>query len=607
MIGQVTAKASATISATSIDQNSAQRRLSTDLADALNKLSGVSVSTSSDDSDATQTISLEGHDPTQTQLTLDGIPLNAPGSAGNLGGVRDRSLSRRVGAHGADAGRLGRLGQLQHAAADAELDHADAALDGQLRALELLRRRDGLRRQARHRGADRAAPLPQPRRRRPVRDASGLDYVHDGDSTISGNMMTARYEFGDTNSLTRPLHELDAQYQRRSACAITATRRRRCRAATAPTTTDDSNVQLYSLTDNALLGATQLQASVFSLDARACYNQLARYVNGEPSPNGYSSDTKSSGYVVNATLPAQAAPHDLISGLRHVVAVRHDAAGAASLRILQRLADDAVLRAAGDRHDSLQRQTDARRIGRPQHRDRQRRASPSLPARRQPGGRRRATPTARRLRSAARPRPKGGCRSSAIRPRCASIATARSRSAARPANSRRDSSSNSVRVSYTHELHGGNVSLTLYRQVQNGVLLPVYVNGDGAQPARRAAAGLSAASRGDLQLAGRLQRAAYTPFTAQQLYMTTPIAGVQRVYQGAELTGFVTLGNLVVQPYYNLTGAVAELDAVISSTTPIRSRFPASSFPTFRCKRQASCWTIRRRTRCSSGWPTRST
>lgn len=40
VIGEVTAKASATISSSSIDQNSAQRRLSTDLADALNKLSG---------------------------------------------------------------------------------------------------------------------------------------------------------------------------------------------------------------------------------------------------------------------------------------------------------------------------------------------------------------------------------------------------------------------------------------------------------------------------------------------------------------------------------------------------------------------------------------
>jgi hypothetical protein len=54
-----------------------------------------------------------------------------------------------------------------------------------------------------------------------------------------------------------------------------------------------------------------------------------------------------------------------------------------------------------------------------------------------------------------------------------------------------------------------------------------------------------------------------TPFNAQQLYMTTPIAGVQRVYQGAELTGFLTFGNLVVEPYYNLTGAVANSTSYI--------------------------------------------
>ncbi|HKE38112.1 MAG TPA: carboxypeptidase-like regulatory domain-containing protein, partial [Candidatus Baltobacteraceae bacterium] len=77
VIGSVSVKASATISSTSINQDSAQRKLSDDLAGALNKLSGVSVDTSSDDSDATQTISLEGHDPSQTQMTLDGIPLNA--------------------------------------------------------------------------------------------------------------------------------------------------------------------------------------------------------------------------------------------------------------------------------------------------------------------------------------------------------------------------------------------------------------------------------------------------------------------------------------------------------------------------------------------------
>ena len=95
IIGSVTARSSAAISTTSIDQNSAQRKLSNDLANALNKLSGVSVSTTGDDSDATQTISLEGHDPSQTQLTLDGVPLNAPGQAGQYRRVRYRPLRRR--------------------------------------------------------------------------------------------------------------------------------------------------------------------------------------------------------------------------------------------------------------------------------------------------------------------------------------------------------------------------------------------------------------------------------------------------------------------------------------------------------------------------------
>src|SRR5579863_2611436 len=106
-IGTVSVKASATISSTSIDQNSAQRRLSDDLAGALNKLSGVSVSTDSDDSDATQTISLEGHDASQTALTLDGIPLNAPGAAGNLRGFATDLFQGASVRMGASLGGLG--------------------------------------------------------------------------------------------------------------------------------------------------------------------------------------------------------------------------------------------------------------------------------------------------------------------------------------------------------------------------------------------------------------------------------------------------------------------------------------------------------------------
>ena len=99
--------------------------------------------------------------------------------------------------------------------------------------------------------------------------------------------------------------------------------------------------------------------------------------------------------------------------------------------------------------------------------------------------------------------------------------------------------------------------------MQQGVLLPVNVNGVVLN-------GLGELPPGYLQQVQEIYNSPAgcnaplgTPFNAQQLYMTTPIYGVQRVYQGAELTGFLTLGNLVVEPYYNLTGAVANSTSYI--------------------------------------------
>ena len=561
VIGQVTAKASATISATSIDQNSAQRRLSTDLADALNKLSGVSVSTSSDDSDATQTISLEGHDPTQTQLTLDGIPLNAPGSAGNLGGFAT-DLFQGASVHmGPTLGGLGGavnfstlqptlswITQMQLSTGSYgrwNYSVAETGSDGKL----------GLAVQTVQRLYPSLADGDL------FEDASGLDYVHDGDSTISGNVMTARYEFGDSNSLTglfmnstRNTNVICLRYNGDPQTTLPC--------GYGPNNTDDSNVQLYSLTDNALLGATQLQASVFSLDSSSLFNQLARYVNGLPSPNGYSSDTKSSGYVVNATLPAQA---------RHTISFQaygtssqfettplvpqafefYNGSQTTQYSVLQgtdtihssdklTLAGSAGLSTATG-NAGISELATAAATWKPTTRDTYS-ASYTL------GG---AAATQGRLQILSDP--------ASLRFDCAGNVAFGSAPGQQPTRS----SSNSARVSYTHDLHGGNVTLTLYRQVQTGVLLPVYVNGTVLN-------GLGELPPGYLQQVQEIYNSPAgcnaplaTPFNAQQLYMTTPINGVQRVYQGAEITGFFTLGNLVVEPYYNLTGAEANSTSYI--------------------------------------------
>ena len=101
------------------------------------------------------------------------------------------------------------------------------------------------------------------------------------------------------------------------------------------------------------------------------------------------------------------------------------------------------------------------------------------------------------------------------------------------------------------------MSVQLYRQVQNGVLLPVYVNGAVLTQLGQLPLGYLAQVAQLYNSPAGCSTPSYQQFLPQQLYFTTPIAGVQRLYQGAEVSGFLTVGDLVIQPYYNLTGAQA--------------------------------------------------
>ncbi|MGC1381051.1 MAG: TonB-dependent receptor [Candidatus Baltobacteraceae bacterium] len=555
VIGEVTAKASATISATSIDQNSAQRRLSTDLANALNKLSGVTVSTSSDDSDATQTISLEGHDPTQTQLTLDGIPLNAPGSAGNLGSFAT-DLFQGASVHmGPSLGGLGGsvnfstlsptlswASQVQLSTGSNGRYNYSLAETGSLGKLGIA--------------------VQTVSRLYPslvdgdfYQDASGLSYVHDGDSWISGNLITARYEFGDSNSLTGTF--MNSTRNTNLVCLrYSGDPQTTLPCGYGPDNSNSSNVQLYSLTDNALIGATQLQASVYSTTSSGVLNQLARYVNATPSPSGFSTQTTSTGYVLNATLPAQQ---------RHTISFQ--AYGSSSQFDTTPLVPEVtqyysgsdsttydVLQATDTIHSS-DKLTLAGSAGISSAT-----GNAGLSAIASVGATWRANPHDTYAASFAL----GGAAASQGRLQILSDPASlrfdcngRVAYGSAPGDEPQHSNSTSARVSYSHSFHGGNVALTLYRQVQDGVLLPIYVNGSVLE-------GLGQLPPGYLSEVAQIYNSPAgcstpitTPFLAQQLYFTTPVSGVQRLYQGATITGYATLGDLVIQPYYNLTGAQA--------------------------------------------------
>ncbi len=555
VIGEVTAKASVAISSTSIDQNSPQRRLSTDLADAMNKLSGVSVSTSSDDSDATQTISLEGHDASQTQLTLDGIPINAPGSAGNIGAFAT-DLFQGASVHmGPSLGGLGGgvnfstlqptlswITQLQLSTGSNGRYNYSVAETGSAGKLGL-----AVQTVSRLYPSLVDGDL--------YLDASGLDYVHDGDSWVSGNIFSGRWDFGENNSLTgtfmnstRNSNIVCLRYNGDPATSLPC--------GYGPNNTDGTNVQLYSLADTALLGATQVQASVYSLDSSGLIDQLARYVNGEPSPSGFSNNVRSTGYVLNATLPAQQ---------RHTISIQ--AYGSSSQFATTPLVPEVaqfytgsqttqynVLQGTDTIHSSdkltllgsaglstatgntgLSELASVGGTWRPTARDAYS-ASFALSG---------AAATQGRYQILSDP--------GSLRFDCNAKVAYGSAPGQQPTNS----SSNSLRVSYTHQLHGGNVSLTLYRQEQNGVLLPVYVNGTIVNQLGELPANYLDEVAAIYNSPAGCNAPPSTPFAAQQLYFTTPVSGVQRLYQGAELTGYATFGNLVVQAFYNLTGAQA--------------------------------------------------
>ena len=559
VIGTVSVKASATISSTSINENSPQRRLSDDLAGALNKLSGVSVSTSSDDSDSPQTISLEGHDPSQTQLTLDGIPLNAPGSAGNLGAYATDLFTGASVHQGQTLGAAG--GAVNFSTLQPTLTWLSTAT---LTAGSYGKYNYGFSETG---SIDRLGIAAQTVYRQtpslvdglpPYLDASGFDYVHDGDTTITGSLLKLRYQFSDSQTVSGTF--LSSARDTNLVC-LRAYSPPALPCGYGPNNSSEGSVQLYSLTDNALLGATQVQASVYTNTTQGLLDEVDRFVDGVAAPIGYSSLAQTQGFSINATLPAKE---------RHTISIQAYGTNTTSSTTplvpqaqqyyngsqqtqysaiqatdaihsndkLTLLGSAGVSTATGSLGATLIATAGA--TWRPNALD-------SLTASYSLGG---VAPTAGRAQILTDP--------ASLRFDCnGNVAYGNA-----PGQQPGPSSSNSERLAYTHLLHGGSLTLTLYNQVQDGVLLPVLVNGSVLNQLDQLPFGYVSQARAIYQSAAGCNTAAASNFTPRQLYFTTPVTGVQRTYQGGSIAGYATFGDLIAQPYYDVTVAKA------SSTSP---------------------------------------
>ena len=546
VIGTVEAHSSAAISSSSFGPDSAVRRLSGDLADALNKLSGVSVQTSSDDSDAEQTISLDGQDASQTALTLDGIPLNAPGSAANLrnyatclftgagvrngpqlgglaGGVNFTTLqptlswesydSLMVGSNGrnswqtAETGSKGKLGVALNLCGGL----ATSWLDGLL-----------------------------------YTDASGLDYVHNGDADSFGSSGRFRYEFGDSQTISGTI--LTSNHITNIVCAREQYDGVPC--GYGPNNYSAGSVSLFSLSDDLLLGATSIQATIYGNNSTSLSDQLNRYVDGVASPIGSSGLNESSGFTLNAILPA--AQRHTISltaygswgtsqtfplnepSTPYYTNLQHSSYAAAevtdSIHSNEHLSFNeslGVTRATGGFGGVLES------LGTTWHPTKYDTYSASYTMQGSPGQQTRSTILSD---------------PAALRYTCDganSVAYGNAPGAAPEA-----SSSTSTNLTYTRTWIGGDLSVRLYRQMQKNTLLPTDVNGTVLLANGTLSPSYIAAVQEVFQSDAGCGN---VPFGPSQLYFSTPVAGVDRLYQGVQITGYGTFGNLIVQPFWNTT------------------------------------------------------
>ncbi len=547
-IASVVSKSTATISTSSISSTSAQRKLSDTLADALGKLSGVNVTTSSNDSDATQTISLEGQDSSQTAMSVNGIPLNAPGAAGNLRAINSDlftganvSFGPQVGGFGGGVGfstlqptlswqsefsfSAGSNGKNNYLAAESgSLGKLGFALTHTYRATPSLL--DGMQ----------------------YLDASGLFYNHNGDRNSTGTMANLRYQLTDAQTINALfIHSAN------SANLVCTQLTGPVPCGFGPDNTTNTTFDLYSLSDNAIVGDTQLQASVFGTRMSSLNDLLNRYVAGVAEPTGTQSTNYSNGFSINATLPARQ---------RHTISISANSQNSRSA-FTPLVSQAAPYTFAGQStsyssisiNDAIRANAKLRfndSIGISQ--------SSNAPSTILLGFSTNWQPTTSDTYAFSYNIGGAGARfgrqgiltdPAQLQIDCNGDVAYGSA----PGDNSTTSSSTSARLSYTHKMNGGQLSAQLYRQTQNGVILPVDVNGT-------ALVGSSIFPPNYFVIAHNTFVNACgvpvgTPFDPQNTYFSTPISGVQRVYEGLHLNGYFTFGNLVVEPFYDTQVAKA--------------------------------------------------
>ncbi len=298
VIGAVTVRSTVQVSTNAITNDSPARRISGSLLDALDTLGGVSVNQSSNDPDSVVTISLNGHDESQTAVTVDGIPLSAPGVAANLRGIATDLFTSATTSFAPTSAGLGGSVNFRTLEPTQSWNSARLRKRRHLRSLELSdlidrqRRPLGIAVMHTSRGANNPLTFDN------FEDESGLTYSHGGFSTLDGDMVKMRYRLGDSTSIT------GAFLTSNSAVSLLCTQD----TTLLPCGFGPGN-NLYNRfalgygTLASLIGNVGVTATAYSATSQEDLNEQNRVLAGTLDPFDSVTQRRTNGYSFTASLP----------------------------------------------------------------------------------------------------------------------------------------------------------------------------------------------------------------------------------------------------------------------------------------------------------------
>jgi hypothetical protein len=290
-IGSITVTSSPAHASREVGQNDSLRYLDGSLRAALGDLPGL---TSSGDG-----ISVDGNDPSQTGMSLDGVPI--PGAGGSFGahGLNGDLFAGASASSGASNGGLGggvgfstlqptRFAQQLGTAQYGSLNDSSALLvaRGSIHNLGYV---------VEHAVRGTTDPLTGAT----FTDESGLTYLHDGNLTTSGNLAKLRWAPALSQTLTLTAASTDTQ----SALA--------CHQLTAlfpcgngPREFGYQHGALATLVESATIGATTLFVAGVLNQSRFDTDQGLRFFAGLPAPETDSARSFARGLTFSLQLPA---------------------------------------------------------------------------------------------------------------------------------------------------------------------------------------------------------------------------------------------------------------------------------------------------------------